>query len=43
MIRKEGERQLELNRKLDATNNAIFVDDDNAAKKDRIMAKERMK
>lgn len=43
MIRKEGEHQLELNRKLDATNNAIFVDDDNAAKKDRLMVKERMR
>jgi hypothetical protein len=32
MIRKEGEHQLELNRKLDSTNKAIFVDDDNAEK-----------
>jgi len=32
MIRKEGENQQDLNRKLDSTNKAIFVDDDNAEK-----------
>jgi len=43
MIRKEGEHQLELNRKLDSTNKAIFVDDDNAEKKKMKDLKEHFK
>jgi len=43
MIRKEGEKQLELNRKLDSTNKAIFVDDDNVEKKKMKDLKEHFK
>jgi hypothetical protein len=43
MIRMEGEKQLELNRKLDSTNKAIFVDDDNAEKKKMKDLKEHFK
>ena len=38
----EGEKQLELNRKLDSTNKAIFVDDDNAEKKKMKDLKEKL-
>lgn len=43
MIRREGEKQLELNKKLDSTNKAIFVDDDNAEKKKMKDLKEHFK
>lgn len=43
MIRQEGEHQLELNRKLDSTNKAIFVDDDNVEKKKMKDLKEHFK
>lgn len=43
MIREEGEHQLELNKKLDSTNKAIFVDDDNEEKKRMQDLKEHFK
>jgi hypothetical protein len=43
MIRLEGEHQLDLNRKLDSTNKAIFVDDDNAEKQKSKQMKEHFK
>ena len=43
MIRTLGEEQLELNRKLDSTNKAIFVDEDNEEKRKMKELKEHFK
>jgi predicted ribosome quality control (RQC) complex YloA/Tae2 family protein len=43
MIRKLGEEQLDLNRKLDSTNKAIFVDEDDELKRNMLEEKEKLK
>jgi len=43
LIRTLGEEQLELNRKLDSTNKAIFVDEDNEEKRKMKELKEHFK
>lgn len=43
LIRQLGEDQLELNKKLDSTNKAIFVDEDDEEKKIMLEDKQRLK
>ena len=43
LIRQLGEEQLDLNRKLDSTNKAIFVDEDDEVKKNMLEEKEKLK
>jgi hypothetical protein len=43
LIRQLGEEQLDLNRKLDSTNKAIFVDEDDEVKKNLLEEKEKLK
>ena len=43
LIRQMGEEQLDLNKKLDNTNKAIFVDEDDEEKKKNLQDKEKIK
>lgn len=43
LIRQLGEELLDLNRKLDSTNKAIFVDEDDEDKKKSVKEKENLK
>lgn len=43
LIRQLGEEQLDLNRKLDSTNKAIFVDEDDEDKKKSMQEKENLR
>jgi len=43
MIRKEVEKEQQLNRQLDANNKAIFADDKNKEQQERQMKKEQFK
>ena len=43
LIRQLGEEQLDLNRKLDSTNKAIFVDEDDEDKKTMLQEKQKLK
>ena len=43
LIRRLGEEQLELNKRLDSTNKAIFVDEDDEDKRNLMEEKQRLK